>query len=68
MARIARAVRGTPQSAHKFGMSFARFRRSGIFPGVGIRMTDGRFYLLLALLLLGQLDELSRSRALNPSI
>jgi hypothetical protein len=33
-------------------MSFARFRRSGIFTQVGIRMTDRRFYLLLALLIL----------------
>jgi len=31
---------------------FARFRGSGIFTRVGIRMTDGRFYLLLAMLLL----------------
>jgi hypothetical protein len=38
--------------AHKSGMSFARFRRSGIFTQVGIRMTDRRFYLLLALLIL----------------
>ena len=39
--------------AQESGMSFARFRRSGyLHPGWGFGMTDRRFYLLLALLLL----------------
>ena len=33
-------------------MSCALFRRSGYLPLVGIRMTDRRFYLFLALVLL----------------